>query len=56
MMRVELKISGGFRTPAGAATFCPFRGYLPAGPKRGRHALAVLREAPVGQPFMRALP
>jgi transposase len=56
MMRVEQKISGGFRTPVGAATFCTLRGYLTTARKQGQHALAVLRDAFVGQPFMPAIP
>ena len=56
MMRVEQKVSGGFRTPAGAATFCAIRGYLTTARKQGQPALGVLRAALVGQPFMPAIP
>lgn len=52
MMKVEQKVSGGFRTPAGAATFCTNRGYLSTARKQGQHALTVLRDALVGHPFM----
>jgi transposase len=56
MMRVEQKISGGFRTPAGAATFCTNRGYLSTARKQAQHPLTVLRDALLGQPFMPAIP
>ena len=56
MMRVEQKVSGGFRTAAGAHTFCTLRGYLSTARKQGQHALAVLRDALCGRPFMPAVP
>jgi transposase len=56
MMRVEQKISGGFRTPVGAATFCTLRGYLSTARKQDQHALTVLCDALLGHPFMPAIP
>jgi hypothetical protein len=56
MMRVEQKISGGFRTPAGASTFCTNRSYLVTARKQGQHTLAVLRDALLGRPFMPTIP
>jgi transposase len=56
MMRVEQKVSGGFRTPAGAATFCTLRGYLTTARKQGQHALTVLQDALLGRPFLPAIP
>lgn len=56
MTRVEQKISGGFRTPDGAARFCALRGYLTTARKQGQHALTVLRDALGGHPFMPAIP
>ena len=56
MMRVEQKISGGFRTPNGAVTFCTLRGYLTTARKQGQHALAVLRDALTGHPWIPATP
>lgn len=56
MMKVEQKISGGFRTAAGAATFCTNRGYLSTARKQGQHALTVLRDALAGHPFLPAIP
>ena len=55
MMRAEQKISGGFRTPAGAETFCTNRGYLSTARKQGQHPLTVLRDALLGRPFMPAI-
>jgi transposase len=56
MMKVEQKVSGGFRTPAGAHTFCALRGYLSTARKQGRSALGVLTDLLAGQPFMPAVP
>lgn len=56
MMKVEQKISGGFRTPHGAATFCTIRGYLSTTRKQGRSALDALRDVFHGHPFMPAVP
>jgi transposase len=52
MMKVEQKVSGGFRTEAGAKTFCDLRGYLVTARKHGIDALASLQMALAGQPFM----
>jgi transposase len=56
MMKVEQKISGGFRTSAGAEIFCTIRGYLATARKQGRSALDVLRDLFAAQPFMPAVP
>lgn len=56
MTRVEQKISGGFRTPEGAATFCTLRGYLVTARKQGQHALTVLRDTLTGHPWLPAIP
>jgi transposase len=56
MMKVEQKISGGFRTPEGAATFCTLRGYVATARKQGCHALDALRDLYAGQPFIPAVP
>ncbi|MBA2678779.1 MAG: IS66 family transposase [Ktedonobacteraceae bacterium] len=42
MMKLRLKISGGFRTENGAAIFCRIRGYLSTMLKQGHHAISVL--------------
>jgi len=56
MMKVEQKVSGGFRTAAGAHTFCALRGYLSTARKQGQDALGVLRDLLAGHPFIPAVP
>ena len=56
MMKVEPKVSGGFRTPAGAHTFCTLRDYLSTARKQGQHALGVLHGLLAGRPFLPAVP
>jgi transposase len=52
MMKVEQKVSGGFRTMTGAQTFCSLRSYLVTARKHGVGALESLQAALAGQPFM----
>jgi transposase len=54
MMKVEQKVSGGFRTPNGAAQFCALRSYLVTAHKQGVGALSALRDALTGAPFLPA--
>ena len=56
MMKVEQKISGGFRTSAGAETFCVIRGYLATARKQGYSALDALHDVFTAQPFFPAVP
>jgi transposase len=56
MMKVEQKVSGGFRTAAGAHTFCALRSYLVTARKQGVAPLDALHMALVGLPFMPAVP
>jgi len=56
MMKVEQKVSGGFRTPQGAHTFCTLRSYLGTARKQGQDALGVLRAALAGHPFIPTVP
>jgi transposase len=50
MVKVKQKVSGGFRSLAGAHTFCRIRGYLATMRKQGHNALAVLTSVFNGQP------
>ncbi len=56
MMKVEQKVSGGFRTAVGAADFCTLRSYLVTARKQGVAALDALRGALDGAPFLPAIP
>jgi transposase len=49
MMKLRLKISGGFRTRTGADVFCRIRGYLSTMLKQGHQALTVLTALLKGQ-------
>ena len=51
MMKVKLKISGCFRTPQGADTFCLIRGYISTTRKNGKCVLDTLRQVFDGKPY-----
>jgi transposase-like protein len=48
MIKVKTKVSGGFRTLRGAATFLAIRGYISTVRKNGVRAAHALRDALLG--------
>lgn len=52
MMKVKQKVSGTFRTTAGAERFCRIRGYLSTVRKQGVNVLDALKRAFEGTPFL----
>jgi transposase len=52
MMKVKQKVSGTFRTTAGAERFCRIRGYLSTVRKQGINVLDALKRAFEGTPFL----
>jgi len=56
MVKLQQKISGCWRTPAGAAAFLALRSYLSTARKHGRNPLAVLGQLFQGQAWLPAPP
>ena len=52
MMKVKQKISGTFRTRAGAHTFCAIRSYISTARKQGLNVIQSIYDAFSGQPFI----
>lgn len=52
MMKVRQKVSGCFRTQAGAAAFCRIRGYISTLRKQGKEVLAALESVFAGHPLL----
>ncbi len=52
MVKLQQKISGGWRSPTGATAFLAVRSYLSTARKHGEHPLAVLRELFAGRPWI----
>jgi transposase len=56
MIKVQQKVSGGFRTEAGAKWFCRIRSYISTLRKQGQSAFFALRQAFKAQPLLPSLP
>ncbi|MGH8827404.1 MAG: IS66 family transposase [Jiangellaceae bacterium] len=54
MVKLQQKISGGWRSETGATAFLAVRSYLSTARKHGEHPLAVLRELFAGRPWIPA--
>jgi transposase len=54
MVKVKQKVSGSFRTQAGADTFCAIRSYISTARKQGHNVIEAMYDAFLGQPFMPA--
>lgn len=52
MVKLKQKISGSFRTKAGADTFCAIRSYISTVRKHGGNVIAALHDSLTGQPFI----
>ena len=52
MVKVKQKVSGSFRTFAGAKTFCAIRSYISTVRKQGGNVIDALQSALHGNPFM----
>lgn len=56
MIKVQQKVSGGFRSEAGATWFCRIRSYISTLRKQGQSAYYALKQAFMAQPLLPALP
>jgi len=54
MVKVKQKVSGAFRTRAGADTFCAVRSYISTVRKHSNNVITAIHDAFLGQPFMPA--
>ena len=52
MIKVQQKISGGFRKPSGAERFCHICSYLSTVRKHGLKVIDALQQVFAGQPWM----
>jgi transposase len=55
MLKVQQKISGGFRTAPGASHFCRIRGFVVTLRKQGSHVLSALQSVFAGSPQLPVL-
>lgn len=56
MIKVQQKVSGGFRSELGASWFCRIRTYISTLRKQGQSAFNALKQAFMGQPLLPVLP
>ncbi len=54
MIKVKQKVSGAFRTPGGAETFCAIRSYISTVRKQAGNVMEAIANALTGNPFMPA--
>ena len=52
MVKLKQKISGTFRSQAGAHTFCAIRSYISTARKNGQRVIDAISDAFAGRPFM----
>lgn len=56
MVKLQLKVSGCWRTIQGAQAFAAVRSYICTARKQGQDVLAVLQAAFTGRPWIPAVP
>ena len=56
MVKVKQKVSGTFRTRAGAETFCAIRSYISTVRKHDRNVIDAIYDALTGNPFIPCTP
>jgi len=52
MVKIKQKVSGSFRTPTGAETFCAIRSYISTARKHGLNVIDAIHDALTGNPFI----